>query len=177
MRTISLLLASSVALTAIWLHSCKTSKKAFDQQKWNKSREQNPTLNLAPQMLDDLLAHHLSLGMSLSATTNLIGPPETKVKVGKANWISGGRYDEVIYVYAPGVHKAWNIEGSNALTLRFSADGMNLQEWSPWVHTVRRDAAAPKQTGAAYPDGRLLLGNPQVASTTNQIEELLGPPD
>jgi hypothetical protein len=154
------------------------SKGPFDKAKWNAGRKNNPERNECPSMLDDLMTKHLSLGMVLEDVTNLLGEAEVKTPLGAATRIRGEFIAQVVYVYQPGMHKEWWVEGTNPLVLRFGRRNEYLREWSPLSVAVRPVSAMhSKAAHAAAPTGTLPLGHLPIAATPSQFDALLGPPD
>lgn len=169
----------ALALLAVVLSGCESkSSIPFNKEAWNKGRQKNPELNASPRMLYDLVANHLSLGMTLSDVTNLLGQAEIKTPSGAGLRIQGEFLEQTVYLYRPGMHNGWLLEGSNSLTLHFGRDGRNLKEWFPDFPVVKpvnaKESEAARNT---LPNGGLHIGNLRFAATPTQFYELLGPPD
>jgi hypothetical protein len=116
--------------------------------------------------------------MSLEDVTNLLGDAEVKTPLGTGTRIRGEYIDQAVYVYAPGMHNGWLVEGTNSLVLRFGRSSDYLRDWSPLSVAIRPVSATNSEAArAAAPGASLPLGNLRVAATPSQFDALLGPPD
>ncbi len=156
----------------------RPSRQPFDKAKWNDGRKTNPELNACPSMLGDLMTNHLFIGMQLEEVTNLLGSAEIKTPVGAGVHIRGEFIDQIVYVYLPGLHNGWMIQGTNSLILWFGHKGKSLKEWSPNFPVVKPVSAVESEAARdARESGGLHVGNLHFASTPSQFEALLGLPD
>jgi hypothetical protein len=154
------------------------SKQPFDTAKWNAGRNKNPGRNECPSMLDDLMTKHLSRGMVLEDVTNLLGQAEVKTSLGAVTRIRGEFITQIAYVYQPGMHKGWMVQGTNSLILWFGQRDEYLREWSPDFPVVQPVSAAESEAVRdARKDGHLHVGNLRFAGTPSQFDTLLGRPD
>ncbi|MSU58035.1 MAG: hypothetical protein EXS35_07630 [Pedosphaera sp.] len=155
----------------------KSENQAFDQKQWSESRQSNPDLNISPRMLDDLMTKHLQLGMQMTDVTALLGPAETMTPSGTGVSIQGESLKYTVYVYQPGIHNTWELQGSNSLVLYFDRNE-SLRTWSPLFPVVQpTSATASEATRNLPPDGRLDIGNDRFAGYRKHFDVLLGPPD
>ncbi|HWN96636.1 MAG TPA: hypothetical protein VNT99_16525 [Methylomirabilota bacterium] len=155
-----------------------TLSQAFDKAKWHNGRKSNPDLNSCPSMLDDLMTNHLSLGMRLEDVTNLLGSAEIRTPVGSGVRTQGEFIEQTVYVYKPGMHNGWMVQGTNSLVLYFGRNGEYLREWSPSLPIVQPVSVADSEGARdARASGRLHVGNLRFAGTPSQFETLLGHPD
>lgn len=170
-----------LVVAGIWLCEPNSSPQLFDKQKWAAARQKSPSLNSTPAMVDDLMAKHLSLGMTLNQVTNLLGQPDVRTRIGEppASIVhrQGEFLQEIVYVYQPGTHRNWFITGTQALVLHFIPDGQGLREWTPLSAVVRLVTAVESAGSGAKSMQTLPLGNMRIAGTTNQFQALLGTPD
>jgi hypothetical protein len=154
------------------------SRQLFDKAKWNAGRKSSPDLNVCPSMLQDLMANHLATGMTLGEVTNLLGPAEIQTPIPSGVRIRGESIAQTVYVYAPGMHNGWILQGSNSLILYFGHNDEYLRDWSP--HSVRIkpvNATDSEAARDAKTNGTLHVGNLRFAGTPSQFRTLLGPPD
>lgn len=171
-------LAALLLLTVVLAGCQPKSGVRFDKEGWNKGRQDNPELNVSPWMLDDLVTNHLSLGMSLTDATNLLGQPEIESPLGTGVRVKGEFLEQTVYLYQPRMHNGWLLEGTNLLTLYFGRDGRYLKEWFPAFPVVRPLSAKQSEaTQNTLSNGGLYIGNLHFAAMPNQFDELLGPPD
>jgi hypothetical protein len=150
----------------------------FDKNAWNKGRQSNPELNVSPWMLDDLVSNHLSPGIALADVTNLLGQPEIKFLLRSGVRVRGEFLKQTVYLYRPGMHNGWLVEGTNSLTLYFGDGGSYLKEWFPTFPVVRPiNVKTSEATRDLLSNGGLYIGNLHYAGTQSQFDELLGEPD
>jgi hypothetical protein len=144
-----------------------------------EGRKSNPELNACPSMLADLMTNHLCLGMRLADVTNLLGSAEIRTPVGSGGVrIRGGFIEQVVYVYEPGMHNGWRIDGTDRLILWFGRNRQYLREWSPEFPAIQPVSAVESEAVAdARTYGRLHVGNLHYAGRPDQFDTLLGPPD
>ena len=154
-----------------------SSKQAFEKAKWNAARKSNPDLNACPSMLDDLIANHLSHGMTLAEVTNLLGPVEMRTPMGTGVRMHGEFLAQTVYVYHPGMHKGWRLQGTNSLVLYFGHRDEYLQEWSPTFVQVQPVTAVDSEAARDARTNGLHIGNLRYAGTPDQFDALLGFPD
>jgi hypothetical protein len=154
------------------------ASQPFDKAKWNAGRKNNPGLNACPAMLDDLMGNHLALGMSLADATNVLGSAETRTPLGSGVHVKGEFIKQTVYVYQPGMHNGWMLQGTNSLTLFFGHNGEYLREWSPMFTVIQPVKAVDSEAARdARTNGTLHFGNLHYASTPSQVTVLLGLPD
>jgi len=175
-RPIVMILVVSLALAGC---GPRYQTQSFNKQKWNDGRRENPDLNVSPWMLDDLMTNHLSRGMSLTEVTNLIGHPQIRTPIGSSGvHIRGEFIEQTVYVYHPGMHNGWRLDGTNSLFLFFGQNDEYLREWSPHFPVVQPvDVEECEATRNLLPDIGLHIGNLRFAGTPKQFDALLGTPD
>ena len=170
-----------VLLVSLALTGCGPSYHAqsFSKQKWNDGRRDNPDLNVTPWMLDDLRVNHLSMGMSLAEVTNLLGHPQIRTPLGSGGVHIRGEYiEQTVYIYDPGMHNGWRLDGTNSISLFFGQKDEYLREWSPHFSVVQPvDVKECEATRNLLPDIGLHIGNLRFAGRPNQFDKLLGPPN
>jgi len=155
-----------------------STSQPFDKVKWNADRKNNPALNVCPSMLDDVMANHLTLGMSLEEITNLLGSAETATPHGSSVRMRGEFIKQTVYVYHPGMHNGWMLQGTNSLILYFGRNSEYLREWAPMPAMIQPINAAESEAARdARTNGTLHVGNLRFAGTPSQFDVLLGPPD
>jgi hypothetical protein len=129
-------------------------------------------------MLPDLMAKHLSPGMMIADVTNLLGQPKVKTPLGAATRIRGDFDEQLVYIYQPGMHNGWLVEGTAPLVLHFGHRSDYLREWSPLSVAVRPVSASDSEAArASAQTGALPLGHLPITATSSQFDGLLGPPD
>ena len=132
-------------------------------------------------MVPDLLANHLRWGTSLGDVTNLLGWPETQVTNGRVLRLRGEFLAQTVYVYRPGMHNGWSLEGNESLILYFGRDGEQgtfVRDWTPLYAVVGPVSAVESEaTKSTLTEGGLHIGNLRFASSRGQFGHLLGPPD
>jgi hypothetical protein len=155
------------------------SRQAFDKARWSDGRKNSPELNACPSMLDDLMTSHLFLGMTLADVTNLLGSAEIRTPIGTTGvHIHGEALEQTVYVYQPGMHNGWLVQGTNSLILWFGQRGEYLRESSPDFPVVQPVSAAESEAVRdARTNGHLHVGNLRFAGTPSQFDTLLGRPD
>lgn len=154
------------------------ASQPFNKAKWNADRQNNPALNTCPSMLGDLMANHLALGVALDDVTNLIGSAETSTPLGSGVRIRGEFIKQTVYIYRPGMHNGWLLQGTNSLILYFGRNSECLREWSPMFPAIQPVSAADCEAARdARTNGSLHVGNLRFAGTPSQFDVLLGPPD
>lgn len=169
---------SAIVLVGLLCGCRPTANTQFNKQTWNSDRQSHPDMNVSPRMLADLMANHLALGMSLTHVTNLLGSPEIRVSQGTAVHVFGEFLKQTVHVYRPGMHNGWLLEGTNSLSLYFGHDGTYLKEWFPEQPPLKPFSAAESEaTHNTLSTGELHIGNQRFASTMQQFDQLLGPPD
>lgn len=130
-------------------------------------------------MLGDLMTNYLSLGMGLQDVTNLLGSAEIRTPVGSGGVRTRGEFiEQTVYVYQPGMHNGWRIQGTNPVILWFGNNGEYLREWSSAFPAVQPVSAVESEAVAdAKTYGTLHVGNLRYAGRPDQFDALLGPPD
>jgi hypothetical protein len=180
MKATSVVLAFLLIAAVIYNYGCAPVFRAqpFDAAKWNEQRETHPDLNVTPWMLGDLMTNHLSLGMPMDAVTNLLGSAEITTPFRAGVWTRGEFIKETVYVYRPGMHNGWRVQGTNPLILWFGQKGKYVREWSPAYPAVQPVSAMESEAaGDARTYGGLHVGNLRYAGRPDQLDALLGPPD
>jgi hypothetical protein len=169
---------SAILLVGLLCACRPAGNTQFNKQDWNTGRQSHPNFNASPRMLADLMANHLPSGISLMDVTNLLGSPEIRIPQGNAVHIYGEFLKQTVYVYRPGMHNGWLLEGTNSLSLYFGHDGSYLKEWSPQQPPLKPlNVPESEATRNTLSNGELHIGNQRFASTTEQFNQLLGPPD
>jgi len=166
-------------LLLVLVGGCQPGGNApFNKQAWNTGRQTRPDLNCSPLMVADLLSNHLRPDMPLIEVTNLLGSPVIVARSGSALRKYGEFLEQTVYVYRPGLHNGWRLEGTNSLLLYFGHDGSYLKEWLPQLPDIKPVSAPESEaTRSTLSTGGLHIGNLRFASTVAQFDQLLGAPD
>lgn len=106
----------ALLLTAYLALNRQSESISFDQEGWLLGEEDNESPYIRLEMVNDLIEHHLALGMSKSQVATLLGPATDTEK-----------FNDFDFVYWLGVEQAFAGIDSTWLVLKFDEANMLIE--------------------------------------------------